>query len=205
MIETFLPALCQKYLFANFEQSSMNRKYKDCIPEYLHNRPKAVVLHCLDRKASSARFTAADVIITDSSKGVFEVKSGDNTYEVDFQTPLCTCHDWTLRHYPCKHMFAVFHFYPSWDWNHLPKAYLNSPQLSLDTQALDNYFGTSMTVDITQDPSLEVALSCDQTLEDEDEGDNSMHFSSSIPTTKVKTILHVLSIFTCSVFFHPLL
>jgi len=100
-------------------------------------------------------------------------------------------------------MFAVFHFYPSWDWNHLPKAYLNSHQLSLDTHALDKYFGTSMTVDITQDPSLEGAPSCDQALEDEDEGDNSMHFSSSIPTTKVKTILHVLSIFTCSVFFSP--
>jgi len=73
LIETFLPALRQKYLFANFEQSSMNRRYKDCIPEYLHNRPKAVVLHCLDRKASSARFTATDVTITDSRKGVFEV------------------------------------------------------------------------------------------------------------------------------------
>jgi len=79
---------------------------------------------------------------------------------------------------------------------------MNSPQLSLDTQALDKYFGTSMTVDITQDPNLEGAPSCDQAL-DEDEGENSMHFSSSIPTTKVKTILHVLSIFTCSVFFHP--
>ena len=84
----------------------------------------------------------------------------------------------------------------------MPKAYLNSPQLSLDTQALDKYFGTSMTVDITQDPSLEGAPSCDQALEDEDEGDNSMHFSSSIPTTKVKTILmsfqysHVVYFFT---------
>jgi len=44
----------------------------------------------------------------------------------------------------------------------LPKAYLNSPQLSLDAQALDKYFGTSITVDITQDTSLEGAPSCDQ-------------------------------------------
>ena len=185
------------------KQSSMNRKYKDCIPEYLHNRPKAVVLHCLDRKASSARFTAADVIITDSSKGVFEVKSGDNTYEVDFQTPLCTCHDWTLRHYPCKHMFAVFHFYPSWDWNHLPKAYLNSPQLSLDTHALDKYFGTSMTADSPRILVWKVLPAVTRPWRMRMRVTIALHFSSSIPTTKVKTILHVLSIFTCSVFFHP--
>ena len=45
-------------------------------------------------------------------------------------------------------------------------------QLSLDTQALDKYFGTSMTVDSTQDPSLEGGPSCDQALEDEDRGAN---------------------------------
>ena len=51
--------------------------------------------------------------------------------------------------------------------------------------------------------SFSGAPSRDQALEDEDEGDNSMNSSSSIPTTNVKTILHVLSIFTCSVFFSP--
>ena len=45
LVETFLPALRQKYLFANFEQSSVNRRYKDEIPKYLHNKPKAVILH----------------------------------------------------------------------------------------------------------------------------------------------------------------
>ncbi len=68
----------------------------------------------------------------------------------------------------------------------MPKAYLNSPQLSLDTHALDMYFGSSCTVDTTQDPSLEGAANCDQTLEDED--DNSKQFSSTIPRTKVITV-----------------
>ena len=105
LIETFLPALRQKYLFSNFEQSNLNHKYKDYVPSYLQNRPREVILHCLDRKASSARFT-----------------------------------DWTEHHYPCKHFFAIFHYHPTWDWNALPQAYLCTPRLSLDTQALNNYF-----------------------------------------------------------------
>ena len=37
--------------------------------------------------------------------------------------------------------FAVFHYHsPTWDWNALPQAYLSSPRLSLDTQALNQYF-----------------------------------------------------------------
>ena len=37
--------------------------------------------------------------------------------------------------------FAIFHHHsPTWDWNALPQAYLSSPRLSLDTQALDQYF-----------------------------------------------------------------
>ena len=60
LVETLLPALRQKNLFANFEQSSVNCRYKDEIPKYLHNKPKAVILHCLDYKASSASFCSND-------------------------------------------------------------------------------------------------------------------------------------------------
>ncbi len=44
------------------------------MPTYLHDRPKAVTLHCLDRKATSSQFGAEDVL-TVSSSGVFEVKN----------------------------------------------------------------------------------------------------------------------------------
>lgn len=112
LVDTFLPALRQKYLFSNFEQSSANRKYKGSVPTYLHNRPKAVVLHCLDRKANSCKFEAEDATTT-ASTGVFEVRSGDNTYTIDFQVPSCTCPDWINTNYPCKHFFAVFRIHPS--------------------------------------------------------------------------------------------
>ena len=108
IVETFLPALRQKYLFANFEQSSFNWTYKNHIPVYLHNRPRNVILHCLDRKASSSKYSTEDVEDIGGNSGVFSIKSGKNSYTVDFQSPSCTCPDWTQTQYSCKHFFAVF-------------------------------------------------------------------------------------------------
>ena len=142
LVEVFLPALRQKYLFANFEQSHVNRKYNDHIPSYLQNRPREVILHCLDRKASSTRYTNDDITMVDNKTGVFEVANAKGySYTVDFTTPSCSCPDWTEHHYPCKHFFAIFHHHsPTWDWNALPQAYRSSSRLSLDTQALEQYF-----------------------------------------------------------------
>ena len=114
LVDTFLPALRQKYLFSNFEQCSANRKYKDSIPSYLHNRPKAVILHCLDRKTNSTKFEGA------TGEGIFKVQSGDNVYTINFKTPSCTCPDWIQTNYPRKHFFAVFRNH----WNALPMSYL---------------------------------------------------------------------------------
>ena len=137
LMETFLPALRQKYLFANFEQSNENRIYKDYIPTYLYNRPREVVLHSLDRKASSAQFTEDDIEVVDNEKGIFEVTgTSKKVYTVDFTAPSCSCPDWTEHHYPCKHFFAIFRYhFPKWNWNALPQDYLSTPRLSLDTQA----------------------------------------------------------------------
>ena len=147
LVENFLPSFRQKYLFSNFEQSSLNRKYNECVPSYLQDRPREVILHCLDRKTSSARFTQTDITVVDNEEGIFEIKnSKGHSYTVKFATPSCTCGDWTEHQYPCKHFFSIFHHYPNWDWNALPQAYLCSPKLSLDTQALKQYFD--------EDPSI---------------------------------------------------
>ncbi len=107
----------------------------------MHNRPKEVILHCLDRKASSARFTVDDITITDNEKGIFEVYNAKkNVYTVDFTVPSCSCPDWTEHHYPCKHFFAIFRFHSKWTWEALPHNYLSTPRMRLDTQALQSYF-----------------------------------------------------------------
>ena len=93
--------------------SSVNCRYKDEIPKYLHNKPKAVILHCLDRKASSACFCSDDITDIDATKGIFQVNSTNaHQYTVNFIIHLYSCPDWTQHHYPCKHFFAVFRLRP---------------------------------------------------------------------------------------------
>ena len=109
LVETFLPALRQKYLFANFEQSNLNRKYNNYIPSYLQNRPQEVILHCLDRKASSAHYTTNDITVVDDKIGTFKVANAKGySCTVKFTIPSCSCPDWTEYRYPCKHFFLLF-------------------------------------------------------------------------------------------------
>ena len=114
-----------------------------------------------------------------ADEGVFEVKSGDNTYIVDFKRPLCTCPDWIQTNYPCKHFFAVFRIYPTWDWNALPSTYLESSLLSLDKEALDDYFSANH-------PTLS---SPDTSTFHRDDNENTMEdFTASILKGKVHNI-----------------
>ena len=90
LVETFLPALRQKYLFANFEQSHLNRKYNNYIPPYLYNRLRETILHCLARKSSSARYTSNDITVVDDKTGIFEVANAKGySYTVKLTVPSC--------------------------------------------------------------------------------------------------------------------
>ena len=189
LVETFLPALRQKYLFANFEQSSVNRRYKDEIPKYLHNKPKAVILHCLDRKASSACFCSDDINDIDATRGIFQVNSTEaHQYTVNFNIPSCSCPDWMQHHYPCKHFFAIFRLRPQWDWNALPQTYLASPRLSLDTDALSTYFSDDSSIKVgepTQDGDMGMGIH--QAHAQEDDSTELDFHSAEIPKRKVST------------------
>lgn len=124
----------------------------------------------------SSKYSTEDVEDIDSSSGVFGIKSGDNSYTVDFQSPSCT-------QYPCKHFFAVFHLYhPQWTWNSLSNSYLASPRLSLDQQSIDNYFNT--TSDPLQTPEDSLAL--DQDLHNEEED----LYSATLPKKQVFIYMH---------------
>ena len=52
--------------------------------------------------------------------------------------PSCSCPDWKMSAYPCKHFFAIFKKYSSWGWNSLSKLYKNSPYLTLDKNVTDS-------------------------------------------------------------------
>ena len=169
LVENYLPCCKQKYLVKNYQQSSQYRSYKSFIPSYLHDRPRSVVLHCLDRKSNSTKFSAESIHDVDSEKGIFEVeKASGHRYEVNFgkdtteEMPSCTCKDWLRHQLPCKHFFAVFQHRKEWQREQLPSKYLQSAYLSMDVDSIRCHFQqTSESTD-----SATIPHDCMHTTED---------------------------------------
>ena len=137
----------------------MYRSYHSHIPSYLHDRPRSIIIHCLDRRTNSAKILADNIHDVDSEKGIFEIeKTSGSKNRVHFgtstseQMPSCTCKDWLRYHIPCKHFFAIFTHRSAWQWDSLPPTYLQSAYLSTDTQALHDYFQPSNSD--SADPSI---------------------------------------------------
>ena len=85
IVESFLPTQRQQYVLRNYQQSSMYRSYHSHIPSYLHDRPRSVIIHCLDRQTNSSKILADNTRDIDSEKGVFEIeKTSGNKHRVDF-------------------------------------------------------------------------------------------------------------------------
>ena len=117
---------------------------------YLHNRPRGVILHCLDRISRSSKYAPESVYDIHTEQGTFEVeKTAGGRHTVKFgidtpdEMPSCTCRDWQRHHIPCKHFFAVFHHRSDWPWERLPSTYQESAYLSMDTLALEQHFHIS--------------------------------------------------------------
>ena len=142
IVNSFLPDSYEKYLFQNYKMNPTYRKYRDQIPPYLHGRPPALIEHCLHRQQKAKhKFTANSIISSDDVNGLFTICGESGTkHHVDFGKssgqPSCTCGDWCKTHFPCKHFFAIFMYKSTWDWNSLPKSYLEGPYLSTDINAL---------------------------------------------------------------------
>jgi len=134
LVNAFLPESYQKYLLRNYQMSGTYRAYKDFVPSYLHGRPRNVIVHCLSRKSKCAKIMLTQVICTDSVQGIFEINSSSGKkHTVSFCEPQCSCKDWKQQRLPCKHFFAVFHYFSDWSWDRLPVNYLASEYLTSDT------------------------------------------------------------------------
>ena len=110
IVDKYLPSVKYKYLLQTYQQLSQYRQYKSCIPPYLHDRPRSVILHCLERRTSSTKFSAQSLRVIDNDNGTFEIdKTSGGKQTVDFglkdNTPSCSCKDWIRHHLPCKHFF----------------------------------------------------------------------------------------------------
>ncbi|XP_063078674.1 uncharacterized protein LOC134468731 [Engraulis encrasicolus] len=137
---TFLPRSYQKYVQLNVAYSSAYRRYNTVMPGFLHNRPRGVVTHIMERMTEAEYHTDEIVPVGD---GLFNIKSashGNGHHTVDFgcntDAPSCTCMDWRRSKLPCKHFCAIFLKNKEWGWEKLHASYRENPLLSLDGHCL---------------------------------------------------------------------
>jgi len=104
------------------------------VPNVLNNRPKIFLNHCLERLPPNV-----GEITRDDLREVgdfFEVKSRDSaqTYRVLHKPdlPRCSCKDYTRRNWPCKHLLALYQFFPLQSLTN----YFNNPLFSVDRDVI---------------------------------------------------------------------
>ena len=120
----------------NYRYSEGFQRYSKHVPSYLKNRPRDLVLTCLNRFEAAKNLDKTGIVQVES--GEFSVISHTDVirYRVSFRNdenmPYCTCFSWKKSYYPCKHFFAVFLKFPNWSWDTLSPLYVNSPFLQLD-------------------------------------------------------------------------
>ena len=151
LYEEFIPETHHKYLYLNYQMSGTYRRYNDFVPVYLLERPREVIIHCLERKSSSRKYVEDDILTTDITEGKFTIQGSSKVHTVDFGTatskPSCTCPDWLQWHLPCKHFFAIFHLVEGWGWDALPETYKRSAYLCADSEALSEQHNPLSTAD----------------------------------------------------------
>ena len=166
--------------------SGTYRTYNDIVPDYLRERPRHVIIHCLDRKSSSKKYTEDDILTKDVDTGKFTIQGSGNIHSIDFGvtsgSPTCTCADWQEWHIPCKHFFCIFRLVEGWGWSALPDTYKKSSCLSSDSKALSEQHLLPQQCE-ANDRSSEVV----QTLLQEE-----------LPTKKVRFFYHLLRHFPLS-------
>ena len=121
------------------------QQYYSWIPDFLHQRPRSVIAHSLQRikNCEKEKYAESDIQTVDGIDGIFSVRSKSGRLStVNFGTksgtPSCTCEDWIAHHLPCKHFYAIFQAKNGWNWDSLPEAYVNSSRLSYDKDVLQS-------------------------------------------------------------------
>ena len=112
-----------------------SKQFSENVPGWLHNRPKFFIRHCLARLPPHHNIPKETINLTEN--GHFTVKSEDSNtcYNVNLKSevmPQCSCIDWIENHLPCKHMLAIFNYFPQHGWHSLPSCYTSCPVFSID-------------------------------------------------------------------------
>ena len=113
------------------------------MPNYLKNRPREFVKHCLMKLPTVKVIRNNSITIINHD--IFSIKSdnSNDTYTVCFgdnkDMPSCSCPVWSELCYPCKHFFSIFAKFPLLSWEHLSSLYTNSPFLNIHNQKEEKF------------------------------------------------------------------
>ena len=173
------------------------RAYNSIVPEYLYQRPKEYILHCVKRLLESENIPPSDIQKQDDK---FLVKSsdGEQKYVVRIKSATCTCFDYQRYWRPCKHMFAIFkHFPGDVSWCDLPEIFRDSIYV-----VLDEYFTNLISCNVNRKPSatpVETPENFDTGIVEGDpiEGDDTSNPiepepQQSVSQSKIKTVADLL-------------
>ena len=77
LLKQFLPDNYEKYVAVQFKMTTAYRQYYSWVPEFLHQRPRPVIAHSLQRikNCEKEKYTETDIQTLDDGLGVFSVKS----------------------------------------------------------------------------------------------------------------------------------
>ena len=74
LVDHFLPDMYEKYVSAQFKITTSYRQYYPWVPDYLHNRPRSVITHRLQRIRNCEKDNCeSDIQTLDEEKGQFAV------------------------------------------------------------------------------------------------------------------------------------
>ncbi|XP_067294796.1 uncharacterized protein [Pseudorasbora parva] len=141
IVTEFIPEQLLSYTKLNYMYSSQHRVYSADVPEFLWDRPRSFVQHCL-RNLEAAWYCTSQQV-QEHSKGLYKVQSEHSSkwYSVDLgdkdRFPSCECRSFNSTFLPCKHFFAVFKHTDS-SWYSLCPDYISSPYATLDSDVVSS-------------------------------------------------------------------
>ncbi|XP_048063954.1 uncharacterized protein LOC125278667 isoform X3 [Megalobrama amblycephala] len=141
IVTEFIPEQLLSYAKLNYMYSSQHRVYSGDVPEFLWDRPRSFVQHCLKNLEAACYCTSQQV--QEQRKGLYKVQSEHSCewYTVDLGDkdcfPSCECRSFNSTFLPCKHFFAVFKHTDN-SWYSLCPDYISSPYVTLDSDVVSS-------------------------------------------------------------------
>ena len=115
LIEQYYPSAISQYYEKNVKFTSINRKFNDKLPEFMHCRPTSFIKQCY-KVYKAAELDVQDcseeqlILSKNSDLKLYDVKSayGSAVYQVNWKKPYCSCPAFAnFKPYPCKHFFIL--------------------------------------------------------------------------------------------------